>query len=801
MSEMNEGRPPSRRVLIHLASMVAVSAVLGVVVAGLAIPFAGVLGIGTRNMADSMNKLPEELETKPLAQRTRILAADGSTIATLYDENRVNVPLRQVSKVMREAIVSIEDYRFYQHGALDVKGTLRAFITNRAAGGVVQGGSSITQQMVKLTLLGQAKTEEERRAAMEDTVARKLRELRYAIAFEQEHSKDWILERYLNIAYFGDGVYGIQAAARHYFSTDARNLNLRQASVLAGLVKNPVGLDPTVYGDKALARRNVVLDRMAQLNVISDARAARLKKKGLGLKITPNRNGCMFSKAPFFCDYVVNYLKRDPSLGKTSADREDLLLSGGLTVQTTLDPRFQKAAEESVSRHVFAKEQAVGGLALLQPGTGDVRALAQSRPMGRDKKAGETFINYTVPKEAGGARGFQAGSTFKAFVLAAAIKQGIPLNTTINSPKVKTFQERDFTDCDGKPYGYGSFEIPNSTTSGNKNLYTGTRESVNTFFMGLEQMTGLCDPFNLARKMGIHLTSPTGGPDGLPERVPTFTLGVSDVTPLEMAEAYATFPGRGLHCASRPVTQILDTRKNVVKKYAKQCQQVLPSAVADAVNDVLRGVMEPGGFGNNAGINTAQASAGKTGTTNSQKSVWFVGYTANLVGASMIAGANFDGIPETIIGKSIGGQVLYEASGSGTAGPMWGDAMKVIEQWLPDDDFAPPPADEIRGLLMPIPSVYGMTIDKATSVLEGAGFQVAVGNQIDSELDRGLVAGSFPGSGESTSSGDTVTIYPSDGSPYKPPRRRDNDGPGRGGDGGGGGGGGGGGDRRGGGGG
>ena len=316
MSEVNEGRSAPRRVLTHLASMVAVSAILGVVVAGLAIPFAGVLGIGTRNVANSMNDLPESLETKALSQRTRILAADGTTIATLYDENRVNVSLNQVSRVMREAIVSIEDYRFYQHGALDVKGTLRALVTNKAAGGVVQGGSSITQQMVKLTLLSQAKTEEERKAAIQDTFARKVRELRYAIAFEQEHSKDWILERYLNIAYFGDGVYGIQAAARHYFSKDARKLNLRESAMLAGLVKNPVGLDPTVYPDRALSRRNVVLDRMAQLNVISQKQARKTGKRDLGLKLTPNRNGCMFSKAPFFCDYVVDYLKRDPRPGQ-----------------------------------------------------------------------------------------------------------------------------------------------------------------------------------------------------------------------------------------------------------------------------------------------------------------------------------------------------------------------------------------------------------------------------------------------------------------------------------------------------
>ena len=165
-------------------------------------------------------------------------------IATLYDENRVNVPLSQISRTMVKAIVAIEDYRFYQHGALDLKGTLRALVTNQANNGVVQGGSSITQQMVKLTLLNQAHTKAERKAATADTYARKLRELRYAIAFEQNYSKDWILERYLNIAYFGDGAYGIQSAARHYFNVNAKDLNLRQSAMLAGPGEEPHGLRP-----------------------------------------------------------------------------------------------------------------------------------------------------------------------------------------------------------------------------------------------------------------------------------------------------------------------------------------------------------------------------------------------------------------------------------------------------------------------------------------------------------------------------------------------------------------------------
>lgn len=774
MSDPDRPRSRSVSVLAHLGSMLAVSVILGVVAAGLAIPFAAVTGLAANEASDSLVELPEELKTEDLPQRTRILAADGTTIATLYDENRVNVPLRQVSKRMRQAILSIEDYRFYQHGALDVKGTARAFLTNQAAGQTRQGGSSITQQMVKLTLIQQAKNDEERKAAQDDTIARKLRELRYAIAFEQNYSKDWILERYLNIAYFGDGVYGIQAAARHYFSKDARDLKLPEAAMLAGLVKNPYGYDPIDFPEKALQRRNVVLDRMAQLQVIKEKRAEKLKSKPLGLRVTRNKNGCMLTRAPFFCDYVIDYLKRDPSLGDSPTEREALLKSGGLTIRTTIDLRFQDAADKSVSNRVRQNESAIGSLAMVEPTTGEVKALAQSRPMGLDDKVGETTINYAVPKEYGGARGFQAGSTFKVFVLAQAIRQGISLNTTIDSPPRKTFQEADFETCGGQPYGYGSFEVPNSTTSGSKTLYTGTRESVNTFFMGLEQMTGLCEPYKLAKQMGVQLTDPTGEKTGAPERVPTFTLGVADATPLEMAEAYATFAGRGLHCDSRPVTKIQDANGTTIKNYPKQCTQVLPSAVADAVNDVLRGVQEGSGFGAINGLALGQESAGKTGTTNSANSVWFVGYTPNLAAASMIAGVNETGGPDSLIGKTVGGTTLYSASGSGTAGPMWGDAMKGVEQWLDDATFTPPSSTEIAGVLVDIPSLGGQSVDSAKATLEDLGFSVIVGSMVDSGYSRGTVAYTDPGAGSQQSSGDAVTIYVSDGTPYVPPPKKTN---------------------------
>jgi membrane peptidoglycan carboxypeptidase len=752
-----DGLPPGK-ILSHLGVMLLVSAVLGVVVSGLAIPFAGVVGFTARNVAESVDDLPQELETEQLPQRTEIQDKGGKVIATLYDQNRVNVPLRQISRTMVEAIVAIEDYRFYQHGALDLKGTVRALFTNQAAGGVTQGGSSITQQLVKLTLITQANGDEEAiKAAKEDSYGRKLKELRYAIALEKRHSKDWILERYLNTAYFGDGAYGVQAAAQHYFSTNAKDLNLRQSAMLAGLVQSPEAYNPTRNAPQAKVRRNVVLERMAQLSVITQAQADKAVETRLGLKVQDQPNGCVNSRAQFFCDYVVNWLKTDPALGETPEERERMIFNAGLTIKTTIDMRFQRAAQDSVSAHVYKSDLAIGGLALIEPGSGDVRALAQSRPMGKGK--GQTFLNYTVPTRYGDAAGFQPGSTFKAFVLASAINQDIPLTRTFPAPSERTFAENSFETCDGPYQSGGTWPVHNSTSaSSNPNLYEGTQKSVNTFFAALEQETGICEPWKLARRLGItELTKRA--------QVPSFTLGIADVSPLEMAEAYATFAAKGVHCTARPVTQITDAEGTVLKEYDKDCTQALPSPVANAVNDVLRGVIE-GGFG--SALAPGQPAAGKTGTTTGNQAVWFSGYTPNLAGASVVAGVNRAGHPESLDYKSVGGQTLYTSSGSTTAGPIWGDAFKTIAQWLPDDDFERPSSTDVAGLLIPVPSVGGLTYDEAADRIEAAGFTAVRGGSRTSGYRRGLVAYAYPD--DRAGAGDTITIYISSGPKARKPK-------------------------------
>jgi membrane peptidoglycan carboxypeptidase len=301
---------------------------------------------------------------------------------------------------------------------------------------------------------------------------------------------------------------------------------------------------------------------------------------------------------------------------------------------------------------------------------------------------------------------------------------------------------------------------------------------VNTFFANLELLTGLCKPYELAKQMGIDLTNPDL------ERVPSFTLGVVDTSPLEMAEAYATFAARGEHCDARAVTSIEDAEGNLLKEYGSQCNQVMSNAVADTVNDILKGVLAPGGFGE--AISMSQEDAGKTGTTQSARAVWFVGHTPNLATAAMVAGANSFGQPIGLEGLIVGGETIYSASGSGTAGPMWGEAMGIVEQYLEDAFFTPPDLSALGGATTTVPSTGGLSVESARRVLEDAGFNVLVGPPVNSEYPEGTVAYSDPGSGTGAPRGTAISIYPSTGFVPAPPPP-----PGGGGNGGGNGGGGG----------
>ena len=641
-----------------------------------------------------MVNLPLQLADEPNPQTTRLVASNGELLAYFYKENRQDVALKDIAPVMQDALLSIEDSRFYEHGALDVKGTLRALVNN-ASNGQTQGGSSITQQLVKLTLFTQAITKAQQKAATEKSPARKIRELKLAIEYEKTHTKAEILQRYLNIAYFGDGAYGISAAAFHYFSKSPDKLNPRQAATLAGLVKNPDQFNPNVYPERALQRRNTVLAVMGKLGKITETSAQKLQAQPLALKITKYPNGCVSTQAEFSCDYIRRFLLNQSALGDTATQRLRRLERGGLTIKTNIDLRMQKAINNAVTSTVKATDSAIASIALVEPGTGKVRGVAQSRPMGRDKKKGQSFIDYAVPRRYGDSGGFPAGSTFKMFTVAAALKQGIDVGQTFKSPVDLVMPAGTYFDCEGG--GTSTWKVSNSTSSGVMNMYTGTRLSVNTYFAQLEQKAGLCNTVRAAESMGITVPFSRSHSD----QVGPFTLGVTNVSPLDMAAAYATPASGGMYCKPLPVSEIDDAAGKVVETFQPKCTRVMTKGEAAQINDILRGLQQPGGFGydlGGTGLNIP--SAAKTGTTQDNKAVWYNGYTPELAAAAMIAGVTSKGIPKSLAGVTINGNFLnfHSVGGSSLAGPMWAKAMHVIQNYLSPVNFEAPP------LRQPVPT-------------------------------------------------------------------------------------------------
>jgi len=693
----------SRRKPVLIAAMARLSGLAGLLIAFILIPTTAIVAMTVTKVSDDVVELPLTLEDQPTAQTSRLLASNGELIAYFYNENRQDVPLSDIAPVMQDAILSIEDARFYEHGALDLKGTLRALVNN-ASEGQTQGGSSITQQLIKLTLLSQATTDEQKKAATKQSAARKIRELKLAIEYEAKHTKKEILERYLNLAYFGDGAYGISAAAFHYFSKAPSDLNARQAATLAGLVKNPVELDPNVYPEKALQRRNTVLAVMERLGKITPEVSTKYQASALALKVTEFPNGCVGVTGEFSCDYAQQWLLAQPALGATKDERLARLKRGGLTIKSNIDLSMQAAADSAVQSTVKATDEAIAALAMVEPGTGKVRAVAQSRPIGTDLKKGQSFINFVVPTAYGQSGGFPAGSTFKMFTVAAALKNGIDVGQTYNAPKNLTMPTGSYFDCDGG--STGEWKVSNSTTSGRMNMYQATRQSVNTYFAQLEKQAGLCNTVRAAESMGIKVPfdpdakDAKGDPAPVTDQVGPFTLGVTSVSPLDMAAAYATPASGGMYCKPRPVDEILDSAGNVVKKFDPSCERVLTQDQAAQINDILRGVQEPGGFGYSNGTGLTVPSAAKTGTTQENKAVWYAGYTPELATASMIAGVisndeneDLNGRPKSLAGVTINGRLLdfNSVGGSSLAGPMWAKAMQKIQTSLTPVNFDTPP--------------------------------------------------------------------------------------------------------------
>ncbi len=757
--------------LHRVALLAALAALAGLLVAGVFLPVVGGAGLAARAVADDWQNLPSELKQPPLPQRSYILAADGSTLATFYYENRVTVSIDQVPTVMQTALLAIEDVRFYEHHGIDVKGSLRALFHNTGSGTVQQGGSTLTQQYVKNVLIESAQTKQAQQAARAQTLGRKLREARYALSLEQHLTKREILERYLNIAYFGSGAYGVGTAATHYFGVPVSKLTLAQSALLAGLVQNPTAYDPTLHPKAAKERRDTVLQQMVKYHFVDAATADAAIASPVTLHVTNLGNGCGGTSAPYFCDYVLSDFLGDPSYGATVSDRNKLLLRGGLTIRTTLDPTVQRAADAAIAKYVKPNEPGgfAGAEAVVEPGTGRIKAIAVSRPFGYDVKQGENSVNYAVDADHGGSTGFPAGSTFKVFVLAAALKQGIPLGTRIYAPS-HIADITGFRTCDGPTVDYHE-GVGNAdpAEAGTYNLMTGTWQSVNTFYVQLENRTGVCDPVRLAEAMGVKPANPaTPGYPHIPQYASFVLGGAAEFSPLDVADAYATLAAGGRHCAPVAITKVTDRSGRSFSVAPAQCEQVLDPALAATVTSVLQGVFDkPRATAYGDGLPDRPA-AGKTGTVDNYEAAWFAGYIPQLAAAVWV-GHPTDRVHHPLSDVTLGGTFYPRVFGATVPAPIWHDTMVAASAGLPVVDFPQPDQAYVNGRPVTVPDVAGLSVATATSVLQQSGLSVTVApGTVGSYVAAGAVASTDPGAGAAVAPGSTVTIHVSSGQPPPP---------------------------------
>ncbi|MFG3224346.1 transglycosylase domain-containing protein [Kitasatospora sp. NPDC048194] len=681
---------PARNGPVRLARLGATflggSVLSGALLAGLVLPAVGAIGLTAKDTAESFDDIPDDFKAPPLTQATQIFDAKGGLIAKVYERDRTVLNADQMSPYMRQAQVDIEDARFYEHGAVDLKGVLRALSKNAESGTASQGASTLTQQYVKNVNV--EKAGENRDAVLEaqrKTLGRKIQELKVAIKLEEDLTKDQILTNYLNITFYGNGAYGVEAASQRYFSKSNKDLTIAEAATLAGLVQNPSQYDPKLHPQAAQKRRDTVIDKMVENKHLTADQAKEAKAAPLGLNYLEPQNGCITAKAGmgFFCDYVRHVVKQDPAFGKSADDRKKLWDTGGLNIYTTLDPDKQAAAQNAVTSNVRVTDSVSAAATMVEPGTGKILAMAQTRPYGLDTSKNQTVVNLNVDASMGGGNGFQPGSTFKPIVAAAALEAGLPPTQEYSSPNKLEYPTMKTCEGTWKNETRPKTVVPNESASekGPYQLKMAMALSVNTYFVQMEQEIGLCAVKQMANKFGIS-TRASGKPL---DEVPAMGLGVEEMSPLTMANVYATFAAEGKHCSPIAINRITTVDGKDVPVPAGRCEQVFSETTARAMNTVLNGVTENNGTGAALSLEGNRQIAGKTGTSDHKKAAWFSGYTPQLA-TSVWLGGPAGGVEMRNI--TINGKYRTEVFGADGPGPIWRDAMNQALRGTPKQSLS-----------------------------------------------------------------------------------------------------------------
>ncbi|HVV22233.1 MAG TPA: transglycosylase domain-containing protein, partial [Pseudonocardiaceae bacterium] len=759
------------RVPVGVARMLLLCALAGVLLAGTMAPVALGAGLLANQVSDSVDSVSASLETAQVPLVTNVEDKNGHVIAQLFDQYRLPVSFNQISPNMVAALVDIEDHRFYQESGIDVQGMVRAALNN-SSGGSTQGASTITQQYVKnylVDVVDRGTTPQAKAAQAADTdqsVVRKLREAKIAVQLDQTMTKNQILTGYLNVVPFGSeakGPFGIGAAAKAYFNESPGQLTVPQAALLAGMVNNPVLFNPYSHPQQALQRRNLVIDDMVKYRSIPAAQGAQAKAAPLGVipggpNIPSSTCYDIQPDAGFFCAYVVQYLEE-------AGFTKEQINSGGYTIRTTMDPKVATDAKNAVNTWVPTNQHGVANtLVVVQPGAHqhNVLAMVANRNYGLDGGNGETSTNLVanVDDEFGG------GSTYKLFTTASAFEQGkAGLNTVLPNPNTATFQIGRRT----QPYTVSN----NDGTASSLAVWQGLAYSPNTLFVGLEINDGMHNVLTMAYRLGMRhtmlsnqhgskpVTDPKDSRSSSPlwsetqiksfNLSPSFTLGVSPLSPLEHANVGATLASGGVWCEPNPVQSVTDRYGKAVPVLRQPCEQVISPAEANTIRNGMSHNIDPGATGAAAAAanNWTIPLSAKTGTTQNSESVGYLAIVDGYAASSLVFadGSRPDKIcasqpPRLNRDASCGGAFAFGASVS--APPFY----RAFEQILAGVPNAPIPAADPNFLSAQghgplVPFVMNEQVAPATRALQDAGYRVSV-RSINSAQSKGMVVGQTP---------------------------------------------------------
>jgi membrane peptidoglycan carboxypeptidase len=768
--------PERSQAAILVAKLAGFCLLASVVVAAFLFPVAGGIGLMSNRASEVVANGSAQLLEGDVPAVTTMLDAKGNTIAWLYSQRRFEVPSDKIANTMKLAIVSIEDKRFAEHNGVDWKGTLTG-LAGYASGDLdTRGGSTLEQQYVKnYQLLVIAQTDAEKRAAVETTPARKLREIRMALTLDKTFTKSEILTRYLNLVSFGNGAFGVQDAAQTYFGVNASELNWQQAALLAGLVQSTSTLNPYTNPDGALARRNLVLDTMIE-NLPKEADALRAAKAApLGILPQPNElpRGCIAAgDRAFFCDYVQAYLTR-AGISKEQVAR------GGYTIRTTLDPDVQNSVKQAIDTYASPELDGIASvMSVIKPGKDSHRilAMASNRRYGLDSNAGETMRPQPFSMVGDG-----AGSIFKIFTTAAALEMGMGINAQLEVPG--SFQAKGMGSGGAKGCPKETWCVINAANYRSPMSVTDAlATSPNTAFARLIQLVGVPRAVDMAIKLGLRSYADPGSardydPDSNEsladfikrQNIGSFTLGPFEINALELSNVAATLASGGMWCPPNPIDKLIDRDGNQIAVTTETCEQVVPPGLANTLANALSKDAQPGGTasGSAGAAGWDLPMSGKTGTTEAHRSSGFVGFTNQYAAANYIYDDSTS--PSDLCSSPLrrcGEGNLY---GGNEPARTWFTAMKPIAKNFGEVKLPPTDPRYVEGgPNSRVPSVAGLDIDAARQRLKEAGFRVAdQPTPVNSSAKYGEVVGTSPNG--QTIPGAVVTIQTSNGIPPAPP--------------------------------